>query len=289
MKDVLGVRPGYDYSVVDRPAPALVVAVTPGTAPVNAADLTKELGVAVHVADASVEEQLAAPPAGPVAFAPGGKPGSRFESLLSGEPPLEFAPPKTGTYQPLEPSRLLLVNEPMKVTICVSPEAGWGELETFLGGTQERLTVAMYQFTAPHIFAAVQKAVTPAGRNLTLVLHPVPEKPPHNRSESPRPPQKRTRSQAVQTEEKGKDFQFVVGDADQKAHPDGLWASPTTSRWPCATARLSGYRAATGNRRTSPTSTLSAASPASCCQGFQKKYNRDYHAIIENEKTRLRL
>ena len=48
------------------------------------------------------------------------------------------------------------------MTICVSPEAGWGELETFLAGTKKRLTVAMYQFTAPHIFEAVRDAVTPA-------------------------------------------------------------------------------------------------------------------------------
>jgi hypothetical protein len=40
------------------------------------------------------------------------------------------------------------------MTICISPEAGWSELETFLAGTQKGLTVAMYQFIAPHIFDA---------------------------------------------------------------------------------------------------------------------------------------
>ena len=44
----------------------------------------------------------------------------------------------------------------MQLTVCVSPEAGWCELESFLGGTRKRLTVAMYQFTAPHIFKAVK-------------------------------------------------------------------------------------------------------------------------------------
>ena len=66
----------------------------------------------------------------------------------------------------------------MELTICVSPEAGWSELECFLAGTKSTLTVAMYQFTAPHIFEAVDKAVTPDGRKFELVLHPVPEKPP---------------------------------------------------------------------------------------------------------------
>ena len=76
------------------------------------------------------------------------------------------------------PPDLPLIDEPMKAIICVSPEAGWGELETFLAGTKHRLTVAMYQFTAPHIFEAVRKAVTPVDRTLELVLHPRPEKPP---------------------------------------------------------------------------------------------------------------
>ena len=35
----------------------------------------------------------------------------------------------------------------------------------------------MYQFTAPHIFKAIEQAVAPAGRKFELVLHPVPEKP----------------------------------------------------------------------------------------------------------------
>ena len=76
------------------------------------------------------------------------------------------------------PPNLPLVKEKMELTICVSPEAGWSELEAFLGGTKRALTVAMYQFTAPHIFEAVEHAVTPAGRKFELVLHPVPEKPP---------------------------------------------------------------------------------------------------------------
>src|SRR5947209_14035159 len=80
--------------------------------------------------------------------------------------------------QELDPPDLPRVKEKMDVTICVSPEAGWSELQSFLAGTQKRLTVAMYQFTAPHIFAAVSAAVTPPGRELELVLHPVPEKPP---------------------------------------------------------------------------------------------------------------
>ena len=62
---------------------------------------------------------------------------SAFEKLLGGEEALEFGLPKTGSYEELNPPNLPLVKEAMDVTICVSPEAGWSELETFLAGTQK--------------------------------------------------------------------------------------------------------------------------------------------------------
>ena len=114
----------------------------------------------------------------PVSFGmPDGSMVSAFEKMLGGEEPLDFLPPKTGAYEEPDPPNLPLVKEKMEMTICVSPEAGWSELETFLGETKKTLTVAMYQFTAPHIFEAIEAAVTPAGRKFELILHPVPEKP----------------------------------------------------------------------------------------------------------------
>jgi len=62
-----------------------------------------------------------------------------------------------GAYEELKPPNLPLVNEKMEMTICVSPEAGWGELEAFIGETTSTLTVEMYQFTAPHIFEATRQ------------------------------------------------------------------------------------------------------------------------------------
>src|SRR5437868_1095743 len=59
-KNVVAVRPGYHYPPTGKPVPAVVVAVTPGTTPVNAAELAKRFGVPVSVTDATVEEQVAA-------------------------------------------------------------------------------------------------------------------------------------------------------------------------------------------------------------------------------------
>jgi len=67
-----------------------------------------------------------------------------------------------------------------------------------------------------------------------------------------------------------------------KKNPKGLFASPTTSS---RGRDSSAVWLSSGNwrRRTSPTCILRAQSedlPA----GFQRKYNRDYHAIIKNDK-----
>src|SRR5450631_3987502 len=133
VNDVVTVRPGYSYPDAGKPVPAIVVAVTPGTAPVQAADLEKKFGVPFSVTDATVEEQLAKQPKpkdGAVSFStPEGPTASTFETLLTGGGVIEFGPPKTGTYEELEPTQLVPVKEKMDLTICVSPEAGWGELE----------------------------------------------------------------------------------------------------------------------------------------------------------------
>ena len=54
------IRPGYQYPPAGQPVPAIVVAVTPGTAPVKAAELETKFGVPFSVIDATVEEQVAA-------------------------------------------------------------------------------------------------------------------------------------------------------------------------------------------------------------------------------------
>ncbi len=224
--DVAAVRPGYKYPTDAPPQPAVVVAVTPGERPVAEADLENRYGVPVVVADATVEEQLARLSAAePVSFGtPGGAVASAFENLVSGEEIVAFAPPKSGAYEPLDPSNLPLVDEPMELTICVSPEAGWSELEDFLDGTRNSLTVAMYQFTAPHIYNSVYAAVSPEGRQFELVLHPRPEKP---SSAGVKAHELEETSGVLEPLGKTLQDRFEMAWATlvSKAHPDGLWAS----------------------------------------------------------------
>jgi hypothetical protein len=284
VKDVIAVRPGYKYPSDAKPVPAVVVAARPGTTPVQAAELEQKFGVAFTVIDATVEEQMAARHQQPLSFGtPGGSMVSSFEKMLGGAGALVFAPPKTGSYRPPEPPNLPLVNETMEMTICVSPEAGWGELETFLGGTESTLTVAMYQFTAPHIFKAVEAAVSPAGREFELILHPVPEKPAKSGVKAHDLNEEEDVIDPLESEMK-KRFQQTWATLISKKNPQGLFASAYHIK--VAVRDGNAMWLSSGNWQSSnqPDVHPFVENPEDLPAGFQRKYNRDYHAIINNDK-----
>lgn len=281
LPDICAIRPGYD----DRPdpRPALVVAVTPGSKAPDAKALETRYAVPVRVVDATVEEQLAKDGA-PASFGlPGGATASAFERLIAPTGLFDFAPPKTGAYQPPNPSRLTRVEARMRLTLCVSPEAGWMELEDFLAGTRKSLTVAMYQFTAPHIFNAVSAAVEGAGRQFELVLHPVPE----------RPPASGVKAQDLDEEKEvlpplaqamSDRFQMAWATLVSIAHPDGLWASAYHIK--VAVRDGEAVWLSSGNWQSSnqPEVRPFDAGAAPLPPNFQKKYNRDYHAVFESRE-----
>jgi hypothetical protein len=283
VKDVVTTRPGYKYPPNEEPVPAIVVAVTPGTAPVQADALEKTIGVPFTVIDATVEEQIAAETKQPVAFGtPDGSMVSAFEKLLGGEEVLAFAPPKTGAYEEPDPPNLPPVKEKMELTICVSPEAGWSELESFLADTKKTLTVAMYQFTAPHIFKAVSDAVKPAGRRFELILHPVPEKPAKTGVKANDLDEEKKVIAPLEKAMK-KRFEQTWATLVSKNNPDGLFASAYHIK--VAVRDESAFWLSSGNWQSSnqPNVHPFVTKPQKLPPQFQRKYNRDYHAIIDNK------
>jgi hypothetical protein len=93
IENVVTTRPGYKYPEGGAPVPAVVVAVIPGTAPVQPDALEKEFSVPFAVIDATVEEQMAVIHHQTISFGlPSGSMASAFEKLLGGEETLEFAP-----------------------------------------------------------------------------------------------------------------------------------------------------------------------------------------------------
>ena len=274
IENVVTTRPGYKYPEGGAPVPAVVVAVIPGTAPVQADALEKEFSVPFAVIDATVEEQMTVIHHQTISFGlPSGSMASAFEKLLGGEETLEFAPPKTGSYQEPDPSRLVPVDEEMKLTICVSPEAGWGELEAFFVDTTDTLTVAMYQFTAPHIFDAVEKAVKPAERTLELILHPVPERPAKSGVKANDLDEE---DEVITPLEKAmkKRFEQTWATLVSKANPDGLFASAYHIK--VAVRDSSAFWLSSGNWQSSnqPNVHPFAKNPGKLPPQFQRKYNR---------------
>jgi hypothetical protein len=284
IKDVVAVRPGYKYPPNEKPVPAVVVAVTPGTAPVQAAALQARLGVACTVIDATVEEQVAAEHKKPVSFGtPDGSMVSAFETMLGGDGVLDFAPPKTGSYKEPNPTNLPLVEEKMELTICVSPEAGWSELEAFLGKTEKTLTVAMYQFTAPHIFEAIEAAVTPAKRKFELILHPIPETPPKTGVKAGDLKEEEQVIDPLEAKME-KRFDQTWATLVSKKRPQGLFASAYHIK--VAVRDSSAVWLSSGNWQSSnqPNVHPFVPDPKELPAGFQRNYNRDYHAIIRNDR-----
>lgn len=59
----------------------------------------------------------------------------------------------------------------MKVILHISPEAGWRVLSKFFEGDDyNRITIGMYNFTAPHIIESVRNAIKPRDHRMILTL-----------------------------------------------------------------------------------------------------------------------
>ena len=140
----------------------------------------------------------------------------------------------------------------------------------------------MYQFTAPHIFEAVRKAVAPEGRRLELVLHPIPEKPAKSGVKA-HDLDEQAKVIAPLEKDLGDRFQMSWATLVSKAHPDGQWASAYHIKVAVRDGQT--FWLSSGNWQSSnqpdvhPFNGQAGRLPT----GFQRKYNRDYHAIIENE------
>lgn len=178
---IVAVRPGYKFDeATGKTSKAIVVLVDPGkhAAAVRAAEtLAKRLKTDLEVLPATPEDVVeSARLRGGMEEGAGGPP-SEFERFLFRAQPAgieEGVAPRRGDYQKPKGLSLREIVSPVKVTICASPDAGWSTLHEFIGSGFDKLSVAMYQFTAPHIYEALRTAIQ--DKQLNLALHPRPEK-----------------------------------------------------------------------------------------------------------------
>jgi pimeloyl-ACP methyl ester carboxylesterase len=169
---VFDVRPGYRFKddwITNQPA---VIVVVTDTSRLEDRSIPPQIdGVPVDVCLADPFEQVQAS-SELRSLAPQIEP-RRF--LVPGETPTveeDGADRSLTDYQPPTGVSLDEIDDVMKVTCHVSPDCGWSVLNEFLAGVSKSLSVAMYDFTAPHIRDSVRAAVKPRDRSLALVLDP---------------------------------------------------------------------------------------------------------------------
>lgn len=182
---VVFLRVGYKWvSGVQTDTLALIVEVHPSALTVNTSSVTLEQqvrlalgteaeGIVLDIAPASPARQMAI-----VSTPTGVTPVGAESSLLFGpQPALEagtveaFRLPSIG-YTPPQGTALTRVTDAMRVTLHASPDAGFTQLRRFLEGTSERLTIGMYDFTAPHVLRAIRAAAIGATGDLEIILEP---------------------------------------------------------------------------------------------------------------------
>jgi phosphatidylserine/phosphatidylglycerophosphate/cardiolipin synthase-like enzyme len=176
---VVSVRPGYRFQdewITDDPA--IVVTVLPEQQAAVTQSLPRSYdGVPVDVTPATPDEQIQALQALEAGARAAAAALPEEELALPGwdsgaAPPEEEFRAPTRAYEPPPRADLREVRGAMTLTCHASPDAGWRTLKPFLDGTNERLTVAMYDFTAPHILEAVRADLEKGNRQLRLILDP---------------------------------------------------------------------------------------------------------------------
>jgi PLD-like domain len=277
---VLAVRPGYRYGQDGDKVtakPAIVLAVTPNTlgdAKTRATALEQSLKVPVEAQVASVEEQLAVYDNTNKSFTvPNVPKRSAFELALRNKAlPDAFAVRKS-QYEPPKTLTLPRTKDRMKVRLSVSPEHGWSTLSAFLDTATSSLTIGMYEFTAPQIADKVTEVAKRISGDTLLTLHPVPEKPGQGVKADDRPEAEVLG--AIKTAAKGRfGFQWapVFGDGARFASAYHIKV---------AVADSARFWLSSGNWQSSnqPNDDVTAKVTST----VQRKYNREYHAVIEHE------
>ena len=176
------VRTGLTWEEIERAIPPIrlalgnradVVAVKPGYR-VTEGVMSREPVVVVAVRQRHTPEELQSMGITPIPTTIDGYPIdvtiASMAEVLGMDPDLDVEAPWTSEYQERPDIPLDAVKANMTITLSPSPDAGWPTLREFLSGVKTTLTVAMYDFGAPHVLKAVREAVRPAGRNMTLVI-----------------------------------------------------------------------------------------------------------------------
>ena len=273
-KGVLAVRAGYLFRS-DELSDDMGVIV--GVAPGSSLDPSMYgLGSSVDGVEISVEhadpETIAAEQLGLTREAFGGR-RAQYERDLS-DPRFDLSP----------------VEDDMKITLHVSPEAGWPVLKAFLARTDgDRLTIGMYHMTAPHVVKAIEAIARREKTHLTLSLD-------RQRGDASPPDDTGgdTKAQDIAEKDTLAELARLAGEhfkwAPASLGASGLFASAYHIKmavWSRGAARSRQHLAfwlSSGNWQSSNQEPLERDPNATGDLTWNKvkKYNREWHAIVEH-------
>ena len=180
---VIAVRPGYvfrDGWISTAPAIVPIVVKKKDLAELRPGDILPSQieGVEVDVAPATPLEQLSSQSVNQFIETVASHPAAANEAAMAGsvipaELKLAIAEAsRTGRYRPPPDVQLNQVTDAMTVTCHVSPDAGWPTLKDFLGKIDQKITIAMYDFSAPHILERLRSSLERSRAELSLILDP---------------------------------------------------------------------------------------------------------------------
>jgi len=177
---------------------------------------------------------------------------------------------------------LSALSGPMDILCHASPDAGWPTLKAFLSKTEETLTVAMYDFTAPHIEQTLQTTLAKEGQ-FDLILDPGesltaggggknPKSADHHETE--------IRDDLIATLGKRFDFTWAAVKRSGKTE-DGIF--PTAYHIKVAVRDSGGIWLSSGNWQSSNQPNLDPLNGDADLPGLQRTYNREWHIVTENK------
>ena len=179
--------------------------------------------------------------------------------------------------------RLDPVTDDMSLALHVSPEAGWRVLSRFFEeGEHDRITVGMYNFTAPHIIDAVRAAVKPSGHRMTLTLDRKSDDIGTGNKEDDWPEEK---AMKALERDAGNRFQWTPASV---SGPGRLFATSYHIKVAVLGTAESSQRLwlSSGNWASSNQAPFDDKDHPleSLTWSDVKSYDRDWHAVVENEK-----
>lgn len=191
-------------------------------------------------------------------------------ALLEAVPAITYTPPPGADLEP--------VTGAMVITCHVSPDAGWPVLRPFLDGTRKEITLGMYDFTAPHIYQTIRSLLRDSDVRWRQTLGPNESLPKGDDVDSTKADDKPEASiirglKRVASDRFENAFALVgTGKTFASAYHIKVAVRDREAVW-----------LSSGNWQSSNQPNIDFMGPASD-RKLIPKYNREWHAVIENRE-----